>query len=72
MLRVAPIVAKEARQTLGNKAFQHIRFLATTAPPDTKFILPDPKSDDEILIRTQTISNLLDTLIVFILSPRYK
>ena len=62
MLHVAPIVAKEHRSTLDNKAFQHLRTLATTAPPDTKFILPDPKADEEILQRTQTISNLLDNL----------
>ena len=63
MLRVASIVAKEARQALDNKAFQHLRALATTAPSTTKFILPDPKSDDEILIRTQTISNSLVNLL---------
>ena len=63
MLRVAPIVAKESRRTLDNKAFQHLRTLATTPPSDTKFILPDPKSDEEILKRTQTISNLLDNLV---------
>ena len=63
MLRVAPIVAKEARSQLDNKSFQHLRVLATTPPADTKFILPDPKSDEEILIRTQTISNLLDNLV---------
>ena len=62
MLHITPIVAKEQRVSLDNKALQHLRLLATTAPPNTIFILPDPKADDEILTRTQTIANLLDNL----------